>query len=168
MWGNHWGAELCWQNLNFLTSLNAINASLAAAAGGHQKGNLTAKEVLNHLDTALDTLVTVKTERNRVLAAVTAVWYEAWHPRVTSANGRTHLFAYDDVKDHLPMRTVDMSYLIYRELLLPMGAWGNATASARNQFAAAHSLPARAWAFDWGDTSASGEVSSALSADGRS
>ena len=59
----------------------------------------------------------------------------------------------DDVKDHLPDRTVDMSYLVYREKLLPFGDWVNAILSARNQFAAAHHLPARDERFDWSDLS---------------
>ena len=46
-----------------------------------------------------------------------------------------------------------MSYLIYRELLFPMGDFGNATALARNDYAKDQSLPARAWALDWQDTS---------------
>jgi hypothetical protein len=59
----------------------------------------------------------------------------------------------DDVKDHLPDRTVDMSYLVYRETLFPFGTWVNSIAAARNQFAAAHNLPVRNYQLSWDDLS---------------
>jgi hypothetical protein len=46
-----------------------------------------------------------------------------------------------------------MTYLVYREKILPFGQWVNAIADARNQFAAAHNLPARNYHFDWQDFS---------------
>jgi len=72
-------------------------------------------------------------------------------PRVAQANGRTFLHELDDVKDHVPDRTVDMSYLVDRELQLPFGAWVEAIRSARNQYAAANHLAADAQKFDWLD-----------------
>jgi hexosaminidase len=57
-------------------------------------------------------------ERDAVLREVTAVWQKSWYPRVAEANGRRFVHEVDDIKDHLPDRTVDMSYLVYRELLL--------------------------------------------------
>ncbi|HMD85806.1 MAG TPA: hypothetical protein VKO18_14015, partial [Terriglobia bacterium] len=59
----------------------------------------------------------------------------------------------DDVKDHQPVRTVDMSYLVYRELLYPLGAWAGQVISIRNQYAQEHQLPARADRLEWKDTS---------------
>jgi hypothetical protein len=44
-----------------------------------------------------------------------------------------------------------MSYLVYREKLLPFGEWVNAIAAARNRFAATHSLPNRRYKLAWGD-----------------
>ena len=99
-------------------------------------------------------VLAVYPERNRVLAATTSVWYRTWYPRVPEAFGRKHSHAYDDVKDHLPQRTTDMSYLIYRQLLYPLGKWANVTAELRNGVAAAHSLPSRPWSFDWQDLQA--------------
>ena len=52
-------------------------------------------------------------------------------PRVAEANGRRFLHELDDVKDHLPDRTVDMTYLVYRELLLPFGDWVEQVRAAR-------------------------------------
>jgi len=49
----------------------------------------------------------------------------------------------DDVKDHLPDRTIDMSYLVYREMLLPFGEWAEQIRIARNQYAQKHQLPMR-------------------------
>ncbi len=73
---------------------------------------------------------------------MTQTWYKSWLPRVEEANGRRFLHELDDVKDHLPDRTIDMSYLIYRELQLPLEEWYSQTEKARNVFAARHSLPA--------------------------
>ena len=72
-------------------------------------------------------------------------------PRVAEANGRRFLHEVDDVKDHLPDRTIDMSYLVYRELLLPFGEWAEQMRAARNQYAQSHGLPARNERFDWQD-----------------
>jgi hypothetical protein len=57
----------------------------------------------------------------------------------------------DDVKDHLPDRTVDMRYLVYRELILPFGEWVENVRAARNQYAQTHSLPLNNSRFDWKD-----------------
>jgi hypothetical protein len=44
-----------------------------------------------------------------------------------------------------------MTYLIYRELLLPFGEWVEQVRAARNQYAAAHGLPGSNERFDWKD-----------------
>ena len=46
------------------------------------------------------------------------------------------------MKDHVGDRTVDLSYMIQRELLLPFGDWVNQVRAARNQYAQAHNRPA--------------------------
>ena len=46
-----------------------------------------------------------------------------------------------------------MTYLVYRELLLPLGDWVEQVRAVRNQFAAAHGLPAQNERFDWKDLS---------------
>ena len=89
----------------------------------------------------------------RCLKNSVATWDQRWFPRVEDANGRHFLHELDDVKDHLPDRTADMTYLVYREKLLPFGEWVNAIAAARNQFAAAHQLPTRNYRLDWDDFS---------------
>ena len=90
-------------------------------------------------------------QRNEALQQAETTWDVTWLPRVTVANGRTFLHELDDAKDHLPDRTVDMSYLVYREKLLPFGTWAAWIAAARNQFAAAHNLPAREYQLAWDD-----------------
>ena len=84
---------------------------------------------------------------------MTATWYKSWHPRVSEANGRRFLHELDDVKDHLPDRTVDMSYLVYRDLLLPFGDWFEKVCTARNRYAAANSLAEREIRLEWEKTS---------------
>jgi hexosaminidase len=71
------------------------------------------------------------------------------HPRVPAANGRKFLHDLDDVKDHLPDRTVGVEYLVYRELQLPLGDWAKQTTAARNQYAKAHGLAERNGAVEW-------------------
>ncbi|MGD0579300.1 MAG: hypothetical protein ABSC08_10270 [Bryobacteraceae bacterium] len=48
-----------------------------------------------------------------------------------------------------------MTYLIYRQLLYPLGDWAAKTQAIRNQYAGANGLPARSGAWDWKDTSES-------------
>ena len=45
-----------------------------------------------------------------------------------------------------------MSYLIYRELILPLGEWYKQVLAVRNEYAVAHGLAARTNAFNWKDT----------------
>jgi hexosaminidase len=103
------------------------------------------------VDQALEQAYEIRYSRNKALADATATWYKSWFPRVAEANGRRFLHELDDVKDHVPDRTVDMTYLVYRELLLPFGEWAEQIRAARNSYAAAHGLPARKERFDWKD-----------------
>jgi hypothetical protein len=103
------------------------------------------------MDQALEEAHQILLERNQVFQDAESTWYQSWLPRVPSANGRNFLHEMDDVKDHLPDRTVDMSYLIYRELQLPFGDWVHRIAEARNHFASAHGIPVQTLEFDWSD-----------------
>lgn len=115
------------------------------------------------LDRAIDIAENIRQHRNQALQNVTATWYETWFPRVPEANGRRYLDKVDDVKDHQPVRTIDMSYLVYRELLYPLGDWTNQVVAARNEYASAHKLPVRNYRFDWKETSST--VTAAHTAD---
>jgi hypothetical protein len=112
-------------------------------------GKPDAAAALAALDRALDIAEYIRQQRNGALQDATATWYEGWFPRVEEANGRRFLDKVDDVKDHLPVRTVDLSYLVYRELLYPLGEWAAQTVAARNLYAQAHHLPVREVQFDW-------------------
>ncbi len=146
-------AKLYRQNLTMLQNLGQIADLLQQA--GQDAGKANAAEALASLDHALDIAKNIRADRNRVLHDATATWYETWFPRVAQANGRTYLNEVDDVKDHQPVRTIDMSYLVYRELLYPLGEWANKTIAIRNQYATSHGLPVRDFKLDWKDTSAS-------------
>jgi hexosaminidase len=143
-------AQLCRQNLEMLLDLGRINASLQAAQSAAGRGD--AERALASVDRALDLVEYVRQRRNAVLRSVTSTWYKSWLPRVAEANGRRYLDRVDDVKDHEPVRTIDMSYLIYRELLLPLGDWAEQARAARNQYAQANHLPTRDGKLDWKDT----------------
>jgi hexosaminidase len=139
-------AQLCRQNLQMIEGIRDMDESLAAAA--KLKGRKP-KEALAEVDRALDFASSIWRQRNRALQDATVTWYKSWLPRVAEANGRKFLQELDDVKDHLPDRTVDMSYLIYREVILPFGSWVKAITTARNQFAVANHLPLREERLHW-------------------
>ena len=143
-------ARLCRQNLDMLNGIHQMDSMLRAAS---RMKSRDPKQAVAELDRALEIADSIREDRNQVLKDTEATWYKSWMPRVAEANGRRFLHEVDDVKDHLPDRTVDMSYLVYREKLLPFGDWVKAIASARNEFAAAHQLPATNERFDWDDLS---------------
>jgi hexosaminidase len=144
-------AGLYRQNLLMLQDLGRISEALKTAETAAARAD--SQRAVTSLDRALSIAENIRQRRNEALQAATSTWYETWFPRVSEANGRKYLDAVDDVKDHQPVRTVDMSYLVYRELLYPLGKWANETIAARNQYAAAHHLPGREAKFHWKDTS---------------
>jgi len=142
-------ARLYRQNLEMLRDLGRIGYLLEAAQKAAGENN--AQQAVESADRALQLARLIRQQRNTALRDATATWEKSWFPRVAKANGRTFLHDLDDVKDHVPDRTVDMSYLVQRELALPFGAWVEAIRAARNQYAAAHGLAADTRAFDWLD-----------------
>jgi hypothetical protein len=140
-------AKLYRQNLDMLKGLARIDAVLASTGKAVQAQRHT--DALAGVDRALDIARQLRAQRNAALQDAIGTWYKSWRPRVAEANGRKFLHEMDDVKDHLPDRTVDMSYLVHRQLLLPFDEWYERVQSARNQYAAAHSLPARTEPLRW-------------------
>ena len=127
--------------------MNEVNEALKRAQTAAARVQF--KQAVAALDEALDIVERIRDQRNVVFQNAVATWYESWFPRVAEANGRKHLNEVDDMKDHLPMRTVDMSYLVYRELILPLGKWYQEVQDVRNQYARSHGLPTRTKAFSW-------------------
>lgn len=146
-------AGLCRQNLEMILELGQMSELLKAGQTAASQGK--AGEALESLDEALNIAAGIQRRRNRALQDATATWYQTWFPRVAEANGRRYLNQVDDVKDHRPVRTVDMTYLIYRELLCPLGDWAAGTLAARNEYARAHQLPERPGSLNWKDTTIS-------------
>ena len=142
-------AQLYQQNLEMLRSLATMDRELQRAA--QAAGNQQARPAVQAVDRALEAARDMLFERNRALRDVQEVWYQTWYPRVAEANGRKFLHELDDVKDHLPDRTVDMTYLIQRELQLPVNGWIEQIRDARNRYAAEHQMPVRKDTFDWLD-----------------
>ena len=142
-------AWLCRQNLEMLQTIGRMDGLLRSAADAADRNQ--SKAALNSLDQALQQAWAIRYTRNRALADAIETWYQSWQPRVAQANGRRFLHELDDVKDHLPDRTVDMTYLVYRELQLPFGDWVEQVRAARNQYAHSHGLPPRNERFDWQD-----------------
>lgn len=140
-------AELCRQSLHMLRDISKMDAALTTehqAAAANQP-----VKALAALDEAIDFARKIRAERNQVLKDATATWYKSWLPRVAEGNGRISLHELDDVKDHLPDRTVGMEYLVYRELILRFGNWVGEIQSARNVYAKAHHLELREEPVDW-------------------
>jgi hypothetical protein len=140
-------AGLYRQNLRFIDSLASADTLMSESYVTAKKGDHN--EALAALDRALEAVRRARDERNAALREAVATWYKSWCPRTAEANGRRFLHELDDVKDHLPDRTVDMSYLVYRELLLPMDDWYGRVQSARNQYAQAHQLATRSEPLSW-------------------
>ncbi len=145
-------AQLFRQNLDMIEGIRRMDRALQMAAKARMENP---KQAIANVDRALDIATWIWQQRNEVQKNCETTWYKGWFPRVPEANGRKFLHELDDVKDHLPDRTVDMSYLVYREKLLPFGDWVNAILAARNAFASAHQLPVREVIenvrFDWSD-----------------
>lgn len=142
-------AALCRQNLDLLLDLERMNALIGAAhhaVNGGKPANIVAD-----LDKALGIAREMLRARDVVFNDTVETWLKSWHPRVASANGRTFVHDVDDVKDHLPDRTVGMEYLILRQLLLPLGEWVAQLQAARNDFAKSHQLPVRDETLMWNE-----------------
>ena len=145
-------AQICRQNLELLASLGRIDSDLISAAAAATRPQ--PEEALAALDDALDSVRNIQRERNRVLHDLEKTWYKTWFPRVAEANGRRFLHELDDVKDHAPDRTVDMTYHFYRQLLLPMQAWCEKVQAVRNEYAKSYNLRRRSVVFDWSNSTA--------------
>jgi hypothetical protein len=143
-------AGLYRQNLQMILALGRMNDLLESAATAAARAE--AADAVASIDQALDLAASLRQERNAALQDATATWYKSWFPRVAEANGRRYLDEVDNVKDHHPVRTIDMSYLVYRELLYPLGDWARKVQNARNQYAEAHNLAVREGELNWKDT----------------
>jgi hypothetical protein len=145
-------AQICRQNLEMLESFERIDSLLKSAQAAAARPQ--PEEAVAALDEVLGTVKSIQRERNRVLHDLEETWYKTWFPRVAEANGRRFLHELDDVKDHVPDRTVDMTYQIYRQLLLPMQEWFEKVQAVRNEYAKSYNLPRRSVAFNWSDSTA--------------
>lgn len=90
-------------------------------------------------------------ERDATFRGLLEVWSVSMHLKTPKANGRELLHVFDDVKDHLPDRTTDMSYLIHRQLLLPIDAWFDRLRELRNDYAVHHGRSRRHDSLNWAD-----------------
>lgn len=140
-------ALLCRQNLEFLNTLSRTDKLLDTA--GVQAANAHPQEAIAAFDKALEELQNARRDRNTTLAGLTATWEKSWYPRVAEANGRKFLHEVDDVKDHLPDRTIDMSYVILRQLQLPLEDWAAQAIAARNRYAKLHNIAPSNFVLDW-------------------
>ncbi|MGN6616775.1 MAG: glycoside hydrolase family 20 zincin-like fold domain-containing protein [Ilyomonas sp.] len=139
-------ALLCRQNLKMLLHLQHIDKLLQLASHVASKD---ASAGVALIDEALNEAEIIKTERDQTLESLITVWYKTWFPHVEKANGRRYLNVVDDVKDHRPGRTADMSYLIYRDLHYPLGKWFKAVQTVRNSFAEKNGLVFRKEELNW-------------------
>ncbi len=139
-------AAICGQNLRMLVALNEVTDLLQKASSNAASNPAAA---IQQLDAALEKVNKLKTQRDSTLAFVEKVWFKEWHPLVAEANGRKFLQQVDDIKDHQPVRTLDLSYLIYRELHYPLNQWWNDVQQVRNDYAQQHKLPVMKKQLNW-------------------
>lgn len=144
-------AGLYRQNLEMLSGMRGMDSMLKIASAAADKDET--RLAIQSADRALDAAQAIQYSRNHVLNDARQTWYKSWYPRVAEANGRKFLHQVDDVKDHLPDRTIDMSYLVYREMLLPFGEWVERIRAARNLYALSNHAAERNRKFDWYDLS---------------
>ncbi|MCF0041404.1 glycoside hydrolase family 20 zincin-like fold domain-containing protein [Dyadobacter fanqingshengii] len=137
-------AAICGQNLRMLVALNKVTDLLQKASAA---GNPA--QAVKQLDAAMEMVGKLKTQRDSTLELVTKIWYKEWQPLVEEANGRKFLHQVDDIKDHQPVRTIDLSYLIYRELHYPLDQWWNDVKKVRNDYADKHQLPLMNKQLNW-------------------
>jgi hexosaminidase len=139
-------AAICGQNLRMLITLNKVTDLLKEAS----KSTANPKVAVQKLDAAMNMISRMKTQRDSTFAFVEKIWFKEWQPLVEEANGRRFLQQVDDIKDHQPVRTIDLSYLIYRELHYPIDQWWDNMKTIRNEFAAQHKLPSMNKQLEWG------------------
>jgi len=139
-------AELCRQNLTMIKGLARIDQLLTLSSS---VAGTNPSIPISLIDQSLDQAETILKDRNNVLNELITVWYKDWLPLVAEANGRKYLHQVDDVKDHEPIRTVDLSYLVYRQLHYPMEKWARETLKVRNIFAIQNKLPVRKNELAW-------------------
>ncbi|GAA5015624.1 hypothetical protein [Actinopolymorpha pittospori] len=140
-------AALFAQNLHLLLDLARVDDELRRAESLAREGSV--RSAVACVDLALDLAHSIRRDRNDTLRRVLDVWAVSRHLKTPKANGRELLHAFDDVKDHLPDRTTDMSYLILRQLLLPLDEWFERLRSVRNHYADAHGVPVRNDSLNW-------------------
>jgi hexosaminidase len=138
-------AAICGQNLRMLVTLNQVTDVLQEASTATDNPALAVKKI----DTAMHMVRKLKWQRDSTYALVSKIWYKEWQPLVEEANGRKLLHQLDDIKDHQPVRTTDLSYLIYRELHYPLEKWWNEVKNVRNEYARRHQLPLIDDALNW-------------------
>jgi len=147
-------AGLYHQNLQMIQEMDEISRALEAAQAA--AAEVQFKTAVVDLDRALDIAKNIRDQRNEALDTATVTWYKSWYPRVEEANGRRFLYEGGDVDDMLADRTIDMSYLVYREMTLPLGGWFDQVEKVRNEYAQSHNLATRADKLDWKETQWSG------------
>jgi hypothetical protein len=147
-------ADLYNQNLQMIQEMDAISRQLEAAQAAAAEVQFESAVV--DLDRALDIAKQIRDQRNEALNSATGTWYKSLYPRVEEANGRRFLYEAEDVDDMLADRTTDMSYLVYREMILPLGDWFDQVEKVRDEYAQSHNLATRADKLDWKETQRSG------------
>jgi hypothetical protein len=133
-------AHLYRQNLEMIVDIGRICSLLSRANMGNY-------------DRALELAQQIRQQRNVAYRNAVTTYEKTWFPRVRQANGRTFLHELDDVKDHVGDRTIDLTYMIERELQLPFGQWVETIRETRNKEAAVAGGKPDTRVFDWADMS---------------
>lgn len=140
-------ATLLQQNLTCVQDVSRISDALVRASAAAADGR--PRDAVAYVDFALAVSEHIRRQRNDALRLAEQSWSASMFLKRAAGNGRTQLHVFDDVKDHLPDRTLDMSYLVQPQLLLPFNQWFEQTRDARNSYAESTGQPPRNGNLDW-------------------
>ncbi|HKK42893.1 MAG TPA: glycoside hydrolase family 20 zincin-like fold domain-containing protein, partial [Bacteroidales bacterium] len=130
-------AAVCRHNIDFILGLDTINSLMQEASS---IAGTKPAYALRLLDKAINKAVSLTHNRDSIFREITELWYRDWYPLEEKANNRKFLFKVDDVKDHLPGRTIDLGYLFYPEINYHLEDWAREITNIRKRFSEAHRL----------------------------
>jgi hypothetical protein len=132
-------AYLMRQTIQLVMTLGQIEQTLAKARDANAAG--TFPRALDLLLQAHTDAGRVIGEKKTVLAQLTAVWEKGRYPRNIRINGRDYLHVFDDVKDHIADRRVDLSYMTMMQDQIGLDDWRTSLAKIIRNYGRLRTLP---------------------------
>jgi len=140
-------SDLYRQNLDMLRSIGGIDKMLQTASESARKNET--RQAIQSIDRALDAARAIQWSRNKALRDLQNTWYKSCihaSPKRMAANS---CMSSTMVKDHLPDRTIDMSYLFIVRCCCPSASGLSRFGSHAIQYAPEASIAMRNDKLDW-------------------